>query len=115
MSSAIERSLDPPGWYYHLLIIQACLDGDFASMERLAEVSVKDGSQLSYTLLMVARVALGDHVNAASAALEVSADSLLRRDPQAFFRRHGTTEEIASRMETYINEAFASVEARAVR
>ena len=115
LNAAIERSVHPPGWYYHLLIIQACLDGDFARMESLAELSVKDGSELSYSFLMVARVALEDYERAAWAALKVPAGSPLRRDPEAFFRRHGATDEITSLMGTYIGEAFASVESSALR
>ncbi|WP_156953383.1 tetratricopeptide repeat protein [Afifella pfennigii] len=107
LQQAIERSLDPPGWYFHLLAMHRYFQGDYEAMLTTAQRSARDGSQYSQALIALAALRLARPDQAASAAAKVPSDSVLRQNPGAFFARHGTTEAIAQEMVAGLREAFA--------
>ena len=95
LQKAIERTVNPPGWYYHLIAIDLYLAGDLHQMRRIAELSAREGSPVSQALMAIACGALGERDCTRSALQKVSGFEPLARDPGAYFRRHGATDEIA--------------------
>ena len=92
---AIERTVNPPGWYYHFIAVDLYLKGDHEQMLRIAEQSSIDGSGFSQALIAIAAGALGMHDKAQEALAAMSRSELLARDPVAYLRRHGVSDEIA--------------------
>ncbi|MCP5458333.1 MAG: tetratricopeptide repeat protein [Gammaproteobacteria bacterium] len=105
LERAIQRSVNPPGWYFHLIAIDLFLKGDYKQMLRTAERSAVDGSDFSQALLAIANGELGD-VKATQAALEkMSASKPLARDFAAFLRLHGATDEIVNALTEGLQKA----------
>ena len=98
LEQAIDRSIDPPGWYRHLLAMHLFFEGDYARMHETAVLSATGGSGFSQYLIAVAAGALGDAEGARAAIARVAEAPALARDPAAFMRRHGATEEIIAGM-----------------
>lgn len=94
LDRAIERSVNPPGWYFHLIAVSHCLNHDYERMLRVAERSAADGSAVSQALIAIASAELGNPGVARAALAAMSAFEPLARDPAAYFRRHGATDEI---------------------
>ncbi len=95
LEQAIARTVNAPGWYYHLIAVNDCMNGDYEAMLAAAERSSVDGSGLSQSLLAIAHGALG-HDEAARQALARMAELApeLARDPAAVYRNHHATEAI---------------------
>jgi hypothetical protein len=93
---AIDRTANPPGWYFHLVAIDEFLRGDYPAMLATARRSAVDGSGFSQGLIAIAAGAIGDRPATAAALQKMGANSLFAADPAAFFRRHGVTEETAA-------------------
>ena len=95
LQRAIDRTISPPGWYFHLIAVHDFLQGDFAGMLDAAERSAVDGSAMSQSFIAIAQGALG-HERAARQALDKLAASSpeFLRDPAAAYRVHHPTEEI---------------------
>ena len=110
LEQAIQRVADPPGWYYHLICINDYLNGDFARMLEHAKRSAADGSSTSLVMIAIADAELGDAEGTRAALAKMSPDSLLSRDPRAYFLRHGATEQITESMVSALARArtFAS-------
>jgi TolB-like protein/Tfp pilus assembly protein PilF len=94
LEQAIQRVVNPPGWYFHLICINNYLNGDFALMRENAERSAADGSNTSLVLLAIANSELGDVEGTRQALAKISPDSLVSREPRVYFLRHGATEQI---------------------
>jgi TolB-like protein len=95
LKKAIRRTVNPPGWYFHLIAVDYYLKGNFAEMLTAAKAGVVDGTAISYSLVAIAQAELG-HDEAAREALEkmASVQPWLGRDPAAVYRMHGCTEDI---------------------
>ncbi len=94
---AIERSVDPPGWYYHLLAVDQYLRGDYAEMLQSATAATADGSGLSWSLVAIAAGALEDAA-LAERALQTMAklSPRMANDPSEVYRRAKATEEVVN-------------------
>ncbi len=86
MNQAIERSADPPGWYFHLISIHDYLEGDYAAALAAADRSAKVGSAIGLSLAAISHAKLGD-TEAAQEYLAAMAEAwpLLARDPAAAY------------------------------
>jgi TolB-like protein len=95
LREAIDRTLSPPGWYFHPIAIQAYLEGDYRGAIDAAEMA--SGSGISLSLVAMSRAKLGDRA-AAQAALDAMAEAspLLARDPATAYRLHQAEEAIVS-------------------
>jgi TolB-like protein/tetratricopeptide (TPR) repeat protein len=94
LKRAIERSVSPPGWYFHFVAVDLYLKGDYQQMLGLAERAALSDSGFSQLLIAVANTELGNR-DAAKRALEnMSRYEPLARDPEAFLRRNGATDQI---------------------
>lgn len=102
---AIELSMDPPGWYYHLVAFRAYLDGDYRTTLDAANRSAIDGSDVGLAMVAMAATRLGMKDAAAQALDKLPPESLMSRDPVAALKVHGTTDEIAEAFRTGLGEA----------
>lgn len=106
LQQAIERSVNPPGWYYHLIAIDQYLKGQYQEMLETAQRSIVDGSGISWSLVAIAEGALGEK-DQAHAALEKMAEisPLLARDPADAYRRHKATDNIVDALVAGLRKA----------
>ncbi|MCV3244094.1 tetratricopeptide repeat protein [Mesorhizobium sp. ZC-5] len=106
LHKAIERSVLPPGWYYHLIAIDHYMNGRYAQMLEAANKSATDNSSISWSLVAIAQGALGNDAAAREALAKMAVISpLLNRDPTAAYRRHQATEEIIQALVAGLSEA----------
>ena len=92
---AIDRTISPPGWYFHLIAVDDYLKGDYPAMLADAERSAVDGSAISQSFIAVAQGALGNEAEARAALDRLAAISPeFMRDPAAAYRVHQPAEEI---------------------
>jgi TolB-like protein len=95
LQRAIDRTVNPPGWYFNLISVYAYLHGDYPAALESAERSTADGSGMSWSFVAIAEGALGNKEAARQALAEMAARSpSLARDPAAGYRRHQPTESI---------------------
>jgi tetratricopeptide (TPR) repeat protein len=107
LEQAIERSIDPPDWYFHLMLVDRYLAQDYETMRELAQRATKDGSEFSFAMLGLASLRLDDPDAARRAIAMVPEESFLRANPEAFLARHGATEAIKAEMTRALREVFA--------
>ena len=97
LQQAIERSVNPPGWYYHLIAIDHYMNASYAQMLETARKSAADGSGIGWSLIAIAQGALGNQAAAREALAKMAEKSpALARDPAAGYRRHQATDEIVN-------------------
>jgi len=95
LHQAIERTINPPGWYYHLIAVNDYLNGRYADMLSAARHGTATGLRMSWAFAAIAQGALGNRSAAQEALAKMAALSpQLARDPAALFRRHQATDEI---------------------
>ncbi|HVL20558.1 MAG TPA: tetratricopeptide repeat protein, partial [Amaricoccus sp.] len=96
---AIDRTLSPPGWYFHFIAIDDYLKGDYAAMLADAERSAVDGSATSLSLIAIAQGALGDKAEARATLDKLAAAwPGFLQDPEAAYRVHQPTEALLQTM-----------------
>ena len=92
LHEAIDRSVDPPGWYFHLLAIDHLMKGDYAAMRVEAQRAALSGRPIAQALLAIAAGGLGDRETAGAALSRIPP----AWDAEAYFRRHGATEDLVA-------------------
>lgn len=105
LKRAISRSMNPPGWYYHLIAIDLMMNGDFEPMLDVALTSAGDGSLVSQALIAIAAGALCRPEVAEPALRRIAAAPAFNADPGAYVRLHGATEEIVAAFERGLDNA----------
>ena len=106
LQHAIDRTVNPPGWYYYLIAIHSYLEGAYADMLSEAEHSTGDGTGLGQSLIAIAQGALGNKDAARRALAKMAAISpLLARDPATVYRRHQATDEIVNALVAGLRKA----------
>ncbi|UVC13377.1 tetratricopeptide repeat protein [Mesorhizobium onobrychidis] len=92
---AIERTIDPLGWYYDMTTIHLYLEGRYREMLASAEHSAA-GDPTGVSLLAIAHGALGNHAAAQEALATLAKQApAFNRDPAAVFRRFQFLESIS--------------------
>ncbi|MHA7774107.1 hypothetical protein [Roseibium sp. M-1] len=106
LQSAIDRTTNAPGWYFHLIAIDHLLNRRFAEMLTAAKTGAIDGSGVSWCLVAIAQSELGNGA-AARAALDKMAEISpgLNRDPSAFLRVHQADGRIVDAMLNGLRDA----------
>jgi TolB-like protein len=106
LRQAIQRTVNPPGWYQHLVAIDHYLHGRYDEMLETAQNAALDGSGISWSLVAIAEGELGDS-EAAARALErmAAASPFLARDPVAAYRRHQAVDSIVQPLVTGLRKA----------
>ncbi|WFU51147.1 hypothetical protein [Sinorhizobium terangae] len=106
LQRAIDRTVSPPGWYFHLIVVHHYLQGHYREALAAAERARIDGSGLSWSFLAIAHGALGNQYAARQALAEMAARSpLLARDPAAAYRRHQAIDTIVDRLVAGLRKA----------
>lgn len=105
LKRAIARTVNPPGWYYHLIAIDLYLKGKYGEMYQLAERADPDNSGFSELLIAIANGELGNRNAARDALNKLSQFKPLARDPAAFMRRHGAIDEIVDALMAGLKKA----------
>ena len=106
LKQAIERTVNPPGWYYHLIAVDHYMHGRYAEMLTAAMRGAAYGSGVSWSLVAIAHGALGNK-EAAREALEKMAEvsPQLARDPAALYRRHQAVDSIVDALVAGLRQA----------
>jgi TolB-like protein len=95
LGQAIERTINPPGWYHILFAIHHYLHGNYTAALAAAERAKTDAFGIGWSLVAINQAALGNPAEASRALAEMAARSpLLARDPAAAYRIHQPTEAI---------------------
>lgn len=94
---AIDRSVNPPPHYFHMLAIDALMRGDSQQMLAMARRAVADNSSVSHSLLAIAHGAVGDRA-AAKRDLAAMAERwpLMAQDPAAAYGLHRLDDRIVA-------------------
>lgn len=97
LKRAIDRSVNPPGWYYHLIAVDQYLRGEYENMLQSAVSATVDGSGMSWSFVAIAQGALNNEVGA-KRALQTMADLSPRmaRDPAEVYRQAQATATIVN-------------------
>jgi tetratricopeptide (TPR) repeat protein len=96
MRRAIERSINPAPWYFHMIAIDHLMRGDYPAMLEAAERAAADGSSISQSLLAIAYGGLGKSTEAQKALASMAQKwPLLGEDPAAAYGVHHVTDEIS--------------------
>jgi TolB-like protein/tetratricopeptide (TPR) repeat protein len=96
LKRAIARTMNPPGWYYHLIAINFYLKSDYKQMLDVSERSALDNSGFSDVLIAIANAELGNRDAARAALKKLSQYKPMTTDLIGFLRRHGATDEIVN-------------------
>jgi len=104
LEKAIERTANPPGWYFHMIAIDLYMKGDYQQMRQVAEHFSKQGG-VSNALLAIACSSLGDREGTRAALQKMAEFKPIMRDPGAYIRRHGATDQIADALVAGIEKA----------
>jgi TolB-like protein len=102
---AIERSVNPPTWYFTLIAIDLYLKGDYEQMLSVATRSAPDGRGISQALIAIAANKLGKLETARQALEKMLQYKSFARDPLAYYRRHGFIEDTTTRLLAEVEEA----------
>lgn len=105
LQSAIDRAVNPPGWYFNLVAIHLYMSGQYQQMLGVAERSAADDSELGQALVAIACGALNDRVGARQALEKIPDNSIIARDPAAYLRRNGAVDEIVDALMTGLAQA----------
>lgn len=106
LSRAIERTVNPPGWYHHLIAVDHYLKGRLRSMLDAARNGAIDGSGTSWSFVAIAEGALGNTAKAREALDRmVRVQPRFATDPGAVYRMHGATDEIADALVAGLRKA----------
>jgi len=112
LRKAIERTANPPGWYFHMIAIDLYLKGDYEQMRQVADHFSMRGSGIGNALFAIACSSIGDRKGTRAALQRMAEFKPIMRDPGAYIRRHGATDEIVAALTTGIAKAqqFANQE-----
>lgn len=105
LKRAISRTMNPPGWYYHLVAIDLFLKGDIEQMRHAVQQSMTSSGGFSELLRAVCAGAIGDRETARAALEALSNYKTLAEDPAGFMRRHGATEKIVQALMKGLTDA----------
>lgn len=99
LQRAIDRTVNSPAWYYHLIAIDHYLHGRYVEMLSVAKTGAIVESGASWSFIAIAYGALGDEPAAREALAHMARVApQLARDPAAFYRRHGAIESTISKL-----------------
>ncbi len=111
MRRAIDRSVAPPPFYFHLLAIDHLMKKEWSEMRLAAEQASADGWSLGQALLAIAHTELSN-ARAAREALTRMAqlDPPLAEDPRAWLEGHSLAPVVVDAVFTGITKARAALD-----
>ncbi|MET4318345.1 TolB-like protein/Tfp pilus assembly protein PilF [Bradyrhizobium sp. RT5a] len=107
LKRAIDRTLNPPNWYFHFIAVGLCLKGDWEQARRIAERSALGDSGFSQLVLATANAELGDREGTRQALENLARYDPLARDPEGFLRRQGIADQTVGALVAGLGKARA--------
>jgi TolB-like protein len=104
LERAIARTINAPGWYYHLIAVDRLMKGDGEGMLGAAQHSLTHPVGRSYSLLAMAHALLGN-TGEARRALDRMAAVQPDYDPIESWRDHRATDDIVDAIGEAIHKA----------
>lgn len=89
LKRAIDRTLNPPNWYFHFIAVNSYLRGEYEEARRIAERASLGDSGFSQLILATSNAALGNREGTQQALEKLERYEPLARDTEAFLRRQG--------------------------
>lgn len=111
LTQAIQRTPNPPGWYFHLIAVDHYLREEYPQMLAAAQRSAVDGSAVSQMLIAIANAELGNRPATQAALADMEKTTILARDPAAYLRRAGATDQIIDALLKGLEKARSVAEA----
>lgn len=105
LKRAIERTLNPPSWYYHLVAIDLYMRGRYREMLEVAERSALGDLGFSFVLLAIAHSQLGNRLETQRALEGMRRHKPLADDPVDYIRRHGASDQIVECLSNGLEKA----------
>ncbi|WP_375778745.1 hypothetical protein ACE103_06375 [Bradyrhizobium sp. ma5] len=105
LQRAIRRTINPPGWYFHMIAIDHLFRREYEEMLSVGEKAALRDSGFSQLLIAVANGELG-HRDATQAALEKMLQyKPLADDPAGFLRRNGAADQVVDALMAGLHKA----------
>lgn len=89
LKRAIDRTLNPPNWYFHFIAVNYHLQGEYEEARRIAERASLGDSGFSQLILATSNAALGNREGTQQALEKLARYEPLARDTEGFLRRQG--------------------------
>ncbi len=89
LKRAIDRTLNPPNWYFHFIAVNSYLQGQYEEARRVAERASLGDSGFSQLVLATSNAALGNRDGTQQALDKLARYEPLARDTEGFLRRQG--------------------------
>jgi TolB-like protein/Flp pilus assembly protein TadD len=106
VEKAIDRTVRPPGWYFHSIAVHRYLQGDYAGAIDAAQRSAVNGSAVGWSIEAAAQASLGNMSEARQALMQMGeADPDMQRDPAAVLRTHQVIEPTVEALMTGLRKA----------
>lgn len=106
LQRAVDRSVNPPGWYFHLIAIHDFMQGRYAAALAAAERSARNDSEVGLSLVAMSAAALGDEAAARRSLERLAAVAPgFYADPEAVYRSHQATDGIVEALMAGLRQA----------
>src|SRR5262249_35831305 len=109
LKRAIDRTLNPPNWYFHFIAVGLYLKGDWEQARRIAERSARGDSGFSQLVLATANAELGDREGTQQALEKLARYEPLALDTEGFLRRQGIADPTVEALVAGLEKARALV------
>jgi TolB-like protein/tetratricopeptide (TPR) repeat protein len=107
LKRAIDRTLNPPNWYFHFIAVGSYLRGDYMEARRIAEQAALGDSGFSQLVLATSNAELGDREGTQQALEKLAHYEPLARDTEGFLRRQGVADHTVDALVAGLKKARA--------
>jgi tetratricopeptide (TPR) repeat protein len=109
LKQAIDRTLNPPNWYFHFIAVNHYLKGEYEEARRIAERAALGDSGFSQLILATSNAALGNREGTQQALEKLGRYEPLVRDTEGFLYRQGVATETVRALLAGLERARAIV------
>jgi TolB-like protein/tetratricopeptide (TPR) repeat protein len=92
LQRAIDRTLNPPTWYFHFVAVDLYLKGNYEQSRKISERAALADSGFSQLVLAASNAELGDREGTRLALEKLARYEPLARDTEGFLRRQGVAD-----------------------
>lgn len=110
LEQAIERSLNPPFWYFCFTAIHQLKQNDYRGVLETTQEQVDGSCQFTPALRAIASARLGRPVDTREALRLLDENERIARDPPAYFDLHGFSDALRNEIVSGLEQARAFVE-----
>jgi tetratricopeptide (TPR) repeat protein len=109
LKQAIERSVNPPAWYFHFIAVDLYMKSEYEQMLHVAEQAALSDTGFSQLLIAIANAELNRRGAAEAALAKMSQHEPLARDPAGFLRRNGAADQVVDALMAGLRKARSLV------